>query len=257
MNNVLERFELKGKVALVTGGSRGLGLQMAQALGGAGATVVITARKADELDDARRRLESAGIRVHAKVCDIGRHQAIPDAIAAIVEEAGCIDILLNNAGATWGSPAEDYSLAGWQKVMDVNLTGTFLVTQEVAKRCMIPRKSGSIINIASVGGMRGGINFQFVGYSTSKAGVIQMTRALAAEWGKHGIRVNAISPGVFLTKMMAGTSAETHATYVARTPLGRLGREGDLDGIALLFASDASSFITGQVMVVDGGNVIT
>lgn len=250
-------FELNGKVALVTGGSRGLGLQMAKALGGAGARVLISARKKDELDSACAALRAAGVDATAFVNDLAKHDSIAPTVEKMLGHAGKIDILVNNAGATWGSPAEDYPLSGWQKVIDVNLTGTFLLTQEVARRSMIPGKAGKIVNVASVAALRGGINFQFVGYSASKAGVIQLTRALASEWGKHNITVNAIAPGVFPTKMMAGSIDSIRAPYVARTPLGRLGADGDLDGAVLLFASEASSFITGQILVIDGGNSIT
>jgi len=254
--NLKSMLDLTGRVALITGGSRGLGLQMAEALGEMGATVAITARKMKGLEEALAHLDKLGIKVTAFPCDLSKPELIPAMVQQVVERHGKIDILVNNAGSSWSASAVEYPLEGWQKMMDMNLTSPFVVTQEVARRSMIPNRYGKIINIASIAGLRGGY-FRYIGYSTSKAGLINFTRALASEWGEHNITVNAIAPGTFAAGMMVGRVDQVRDVVVARTPLGRLGDDDDLKGLTVLLASEASRYITGQIIAVDGGNSVT
>ena len=253
--NVKELLDLKGRTAIVTGGSRGLGLQMAEALGEMGAKLALTARKKDELDEAVAHLAKLGIEAHAWACDIGKRDAIAPVADAILAKFGKVDILVNNAGATWGSPAEDHPLDAWDKLMNVNLTGAFILSQIVAKKSMIPAKWGRIINIASVAGIAASDPrvVRTVAYNASKHGVVGLTRQCAAEWGEHGITVNAICPGFFPSKMTRAT-LDTAGEFVREmTPTQRLGNHEDLKGLAALLASEASRHITGQAIAVDGG----
>jgi len=251
---VQQLFDLSGKTALVTGGSRGLGLQMAQALGEAGARIMLSSRKAADLEQAVATLQDQGIDARWIAADCAKEADIQRLTDETLERMGDIDILVNNAGATWGAPAEDYPIEAWDKVMNLNIRGYFLLSQAVAKRSMIGRKSGSIINLASVAGLGGNpIEMKTIAYNTSKAAVINFTRALAAEWGHHGIRVNAICPGFFPSKMSAGLLEVMGQKILQGTPLGRLGDDEGLKGLTLLFASDAGKHITGQLMAVDGG----
>ncbi len=252
--NVRELFKIEGKVALVTGGSRGLGLQIAEALGEMGCKLALTARKADELVQARTHLETLGIEVLTIVNDLTDTAQIPGMVEQVIERFGTIDILVNNAGATWGAPAEEYPDAAWHKVMDLNVNALFFVAREVARRCMIPQQSGKIINIASVAGLRGSAtNVSTIAYHTSKGAVVNFTRALASEWGKYNINVNAICPGFFPSKMSAGLLGQVGETVIARAPLHRIGGDDDLKGAAVFLASEASRHITGQNLAVDGG----
>lgn len=247
-------FQLEGKVALITGGSRGLGLQMAEALGEMGCRVAISARKADELEDAKAHLKSKGIDTLTIVNDLQKPAGIPDLVGEVLGRHGQIDILVNNAGATWGAAAEDYPDEAWHKVMNLNVTAPFMLAREVGKRSMIPRQSGKIINIASVAGLKGsppGMNT--IAYNTSKAAAINFTRALAGEWGKYHINVNAICPGFFPSKMSAGLLDVLGEKVIEGTPLGRLGGDEDLMGTVVYFASEASRHVTGQYIAVDGG----
>ena len=257
MRTTQELFDLTGKTALVTGGSRGLGLQMALALGELGAKLVLTSRKQADLDEAVALLKERGVEATAIAADLGQEGAIgPLVDAALDALGGHIDILVNNAGATWGAPAEDYPLEAWDKVMNLNVRSIFLLSQAVGKRSMIPREYGKIINVASIAGLSGNApnSMQTVAYNTSKAAVINFTRTLAGEWGKYGITVNAIAPGFFPSKMTKGVLEQRGEDSIAkRAPLLRIGDNEDLKGIAALFASDASKHITGQVMAVDGG----
>jgi NAD(P)-dependent dehydrogenase (short-subunit alcohol dehydrogenase family) len=252
---IKQLFDLSGKVALITGGSRGLGLQIAEGLGEYGAKVILTARKQNELDAAKVHLEGLGVAVSVYQNDLTQFESVEPLVSRIVAEHGCIDILINNAGTTWGSPSADHPLEAWQKVMNLNLTGLFLVTQAVGKLSMIPRKAGRVVNIASVAGMQGNDPEMIatLAYNTSKGGVVNLTRALAAEWAGHGITVNSICPGYFPTKMTRGTLAYGEARILEHTPLGRLGNDEDLKGLALLLSSSASAFMTGQNIAVDGG----
>ncbi|QJR13355.1 SDR family oxidoreductase [Usitatibacter palustris] len=251
-------FNLKGKVALVTGGSRGLGLQIAEGLGDMGAKVAITARKADELVEAKKHLEARGIEVHTIVNDLSKFEAIPAMVDEVVKKFGTIDILVNNAGASWGAPAEQYPDEAWHKVMNLNINAMFFLSREVGRRCMIDRKSGKIINIASVAGLSGNPpDMTTIAYNTSKGAAVNFTRALATEWGKYNINVNAICPGFFPSKMASGILEKIGARVIAATPLGRIGGEEDLKGVAAFLASEASRHITGQYIAVDGGNSVT
>jgi gluconate 5-dehydrogenase len=256
--HVRDLFDLSGKVALITGGSRGLGLQMAEALGEMGARLAITARKTDELAEAAARLDRGGHKALTVANDLAQLTGIPKLVDHVVSGLGDIDILVNNAGASWGAPAESHPADAWFKVMNLNVNATFFLSQEVARRCMIPRKAGKIINMASVAGLSGGSpDMATVAYNTSKAAVINCTRSLAAEWGKYNINVNAICPGFFPSKMSRGALEKIQASVIARTPLHRLGGDEDLKGVAVFLASAASRHITGQYIAVDGGACIT
>jgi NAD(P)-dependent dehydrogenase (short-subunit alcohol dehydrogenase family) len=252
---VQQLFDLTGRTALITGGSRGLGLQMAFALGEAGAKVVISSRKAADLEQAMMSLQDAGIDARYIAADAGSPDDIQRLASETLELVGDVDILINNAGATWGAPAEDHPVEAWDKVMNLNVRGYFLLAQAMAKRSMIPRKRGRIINVASIAGLGGNPAFmQTIAYNTSKGAVVNFTRALAGEWGRHGITVNAIAPGFFPSKMTQGLlKAVGEEEMASHAPLLRLGDDEDLKGTALLFASDAGKHITGQIMAVDGG----
>ena len=257
---IQQLFDLKGKTALVTGGSRGLGLQMAHALGEAGARIMLSSRKADELEKAVADLEASGIDARWTAADCAVEADIHRLADETLERMGDIDILVNNAGAAWGAPAEDHPLDAWDKVMNLNVRGYFLLSQRVAKKSMIARKQGRIINIASIAGLGGNPpEMQTIAYNTSKGAVVNFTRALACEWGHYGITVNAICPGFFPSKMTRGTLENLgEEKLAAHAPLKRLGDDEDLKGITLLYASDAGKHITGQWLAVDGGvSVVT
>jgi NAD(P)-dependent dehydrogenase (short-subunit alcohol dehydrogenase family) len=257
MTTTLELFSLQGKTALVTGGSRGLGLQMALALGELGAKVVVTSRKQADLDEAVAVLKEQGVQAYAIAADLGKEAAIDPLVDAALDAlGGHIDILVNNAGATWGAPAEEYPLEAWDKVMNLNVRSIFLLSQAVGKRSMIPRRSGRIINIASIAGLAGNApgTMKTVAYNTSKAALINFTRSLAGEWGEYGINVNALAPGFFPSKLSAGViKAIGEDRLAAEAPLKRLGGDEDLKGAVALFASEAGRHITGQTLAVDGG----
>ncbi|PTA67236.1 SDR family oxidoreductase [Deinococcus arcticus] len=248
-------FDLSGKVALVTGGSRGLGLQIAEALGEYGASVVLTARKAHELEAAAAHLRAQGMTVHVLPGDLSALETIDAAVEQLLAQVGHIDILVNNAGATWGAPTAEHPLDAWQKVMNVNVNGAFVLTQSVLRRSMLPRGWGRIINVASVAGLRGNDPRMVptLAYNTSKGALVNFTRALAAEFAAQGITVNSICPGYFPTRMTRGTLAYGEAAILEHTPMRRLGGDEDLKGVALLLASDAGAYITGQNIAVDGG----
>ena len=248
-------FDIAGRVAVVTGGSRGLGLQIAEGYAEAGAKLVITARKVEALKKAEAHLRSLGAEVLSLPLDLSQAEAPEQLIDKALSTFGQLDILVNNAGATWGAPAEAHPLDAWHKVLNLNVTAAFLLSQAAAKRALIPQQKGRIINIASVAGLQGNPP-QMIGtaaYNTSKGALVNMTRALAAEWGKYGVTVNAVAPGYFPTKMTKGTLQYAEDAITAAAPLGRLGGNQDLKGLALLLASDASAYITGQVIAVDGG----
>jgi gluconate 5-dehydrogenase len=255
---VQELLSLKGKTALVTGGSRGLGLQMAEALGEMGAKVAITARKQDELDEAISHLKKMHVEAKAYVCDIGKREQIAPLTDAVLKDFGKVDILVNNAGATWGAPAEDHPLEAWDKLVNVNLTGAFLLAQQIAKRSMIPNKWGRIINTASVAGITASDPrvVRTVAYNATKHGLVGLTRQLAAEWGAHGITVNAICPGFFPSRMTKATLGKDMQLILDGTPTGRVGNDEDLKGLVVLLASEASRHITGQAIAVDGGATV-
>ena len=254
MHTIQQLFDLTGKTALITGGSRGLGLQMAEALGEQGARLVITSRKQSELDEAVAHLKQRGVDVMAVASDLSRESSVAPLVEAAMKQLGHIDILINNAGATWGAPAEDHPLEAWDKVMNLNVRSIFLLSQAVGKQSMIPRRYGRIVNIASIAGLSGnGPDMQTLAYNTSKAAVINFTRTLAGEWGQYGITVNALAPGFFPSKMSRGLLEKMGDAAAERAPLRRLGDDEDLKGAVLLFATDAGKHITGQTLAVDGG----
>ncbi|MDQ8701115.1 SDR family oxidoreductase [Streptomyces sp. LHD-70] len=248
-------FSLEGRTALVTGGSRGIGLQIAEALGAQGAHVLISSRKADSLESAQRHLSGLGAKAEWIAADCGKEDQVVRLAEDAMERLGKIDILVNNAGATWGARTEDHPLAAWDKVMNLNVRSIFLLSQQVAKLSMIPAGYGRILNVASIAGLRGNApsSAKTIAYNTSKAAVINFTRALAAEWAPYGINVNALAPGFFPSDMTRGTLENRLDQIVARVPQGRIGDGDDLKGAALLFTSNAGKHITGQTLAVDGG----
>jgi len=256
MRTTQELFSLQGKTALVTGGSRGLGLQMAEALGEQGARLVISSRKQEELDIAVAHLTSKGIEASAIAADLSHEANVGPFVEEALRRLGQIDILINNAGASWGAPAEEHPLDAWDKVMNLNVRSIFLVSQAVGKLSMIPRGYGRIVNISSIAGLAGNPpgTMSTIAYNTSKGAIVNFTRALAGEWGRHGITVNSIAPGFFPSKMTKGVLATIGADVLAKdAPLARLGDDEDLKGAVVLFASDAGKHITGQILAVDGG----
>ncbi|MEK4404448.1 SDR family oxidoreductase [Sporosarcina sp. FSL K6-6792] len=251
---VLDLFRLTGKTAIVTGGGRGLGAQIAKGFAEAGANVVLCSRNVEACIEMSKELETLGVRSIGLACDVTNQKDVKKVVEETMKIFGTIDILVNNSGATWGAPVVDMPYEAWKKVMDVNVNGTFLMSQEVGK-IMIEQENGKIINIASVAGL-GGTHPSFmdtIGYNTSKGAVITFTKDLAAKWGQHNINVNAIAPGFFPTKMSKVTIEQGHEYILNSTPLNRLGSEEDLKGVALFLASKASDYVTGDILLVDGG----
>lgn len=247
-------FKLKGQTAIITGGGRGLGAQIADAFAEAGANIILCSRNIDACEKTSEKLREKGASCLAFPCDVTKKKDVQYVVKKAVNHFEKIDILVNNSGTTWAAPAEEMPLEAWNKVMNVNVTGTFLMTQEVGK-VMIKQKKGKIINIASVAGF-GGTDprlMDTVGYNTSKGAVITLTKDLASKWGKHNIHVNAISPGFFPTKMSRQLIEMSKEKILELTPLKRLGTESDLKGAALFLASSASNYVTGDILTVDGG----
>lgn len=245
-------FDFAGEVALVTGGSRGLGLEIAEAFGRAGASVVITARRQAWLDQAEKTLRGQGIATLALICDVSDPSSVEQAVEQALARYGKIDILVNNAGQVWAEPTAAMPFERWQQVITTNLTGTFLMSQAVGRH-MLTRQKGSIVNISSVAGLSGG-EVNFIGYSASKAGIINLTRALAVEWASSHIRVNAVAPGFFRTRLTQGLLDQgAEARVAVTTPMGRIGQAGELAPSVLFLASEGASYITGQVLPLDGG----
>jgi gluconate 5-dehydrogenase len=249
-------FDLSGRVAIVTGGSRGLGAEFAEGLAEAGASLMLCARRDEWLVPALEAMRAQGFTADGMRCDVSQPvdvQAVVDRTLALY---GKVDILVNNAGVSWGGRPEAMTLEQWQKVIDINLTGAFVFSQ-AAGREMLKRQYGRIINVSSIAGMQGNVNGPYyAAYAASKAGLMGLTRELAASWGRQGIRVNAIAPGFFHSRMADASIAMIERDIRATTPLGRVGARGELKGVAVFLASDASNYVTGQVIVVDGGGTI-
>ena len=255
MGSIKKAFDLTGKSALITGGSRGLGLQIAEALGEQGAKIILSSRKAPDLEQAQKHLAGLGIKADWIAADNARDDDVKRLADEAIAKLGRIDILVNNAGASWGAPTEDHPIEAWDKVMNLNIRSVFLLSQQIGKRSMIPNKYGRIINLASIAGLRGSTGeIQTIAYNTSKGAVVNFTRALAGSWGRYGITVNALAPGFFPSKMTKGIIEMVGVEKLSEgAPLRRIGDEDDLKGAALLFASDAGKHITGQILAIDGG----
>lgn len=254
--HIRELFDLTDKTAIVTGGSRGIGVEMAEALAEAGANLMLCARREEQLHETVENFRARGFQAEGKVCDVSKEEDVQEVVKSTVEKFGKIDILINNAGVSWGAMPEEMTLEQWQRVIDINLTGCFLMAQAVGRE-MLEQGSGSIINIASIAGMTSSANGPFyAGYVASKAGLIGLTRELAASWGRKGIRVNAIAPGFFRSRLADKVIDIYERTIQENNVIPRIGNEGELKGVTVFLASDASSYITGQTIVVDGGMTI-
>lgn len=251
--NVKQLFDLSGRVAIVTGGSVGLGRQMAEGLAEMGANLVLCARKLERCEQAAEGLRELGVETLALACDVSKPANVEGMVSAALSRFGRIDILINNAGTSWGAPVEEMRLEDWNKVIETNLTGTFLCSQVVGK-VMLQQKRGKIINMASVAGLNGASpELQAIGYHASKGGVISFTKDLACKWARHNIQVNAIAPGWFPTHMSNWVLEHHKEFFLERIPQRRFGGEHDLKGAAVFLASEASAYVTGHVLVVDGG----
>jgi len=246
-------FNLTGRVAIITGGSIGLGRQMAEGLAEMGAHLVLCARKEERCREAAEELQQLGVKATAMACDVKSPTSIQQVVDATIAQFGRVDVLINNAGISWGAPVEEMRLEDWNKVIETNLTGTFLCAQAVGK-VMIRQGRGKIINIASVAGLGGApAELPAIGYHASKGGVISFTKDLACKWAAHNIQVNAIAPGWFPTHMSNRVLEHYKELFLSHIPLRRFGNEHDLKGAAVFLASDASNYVTGHVLVVDGG----
>jgi NAD(P)-dependent dehydrogenase (short-subunit alcohol dehydrogenase family) len=251
--NARELFDLTGRVAIITGGSIGLGRHMAQGLAEMGAHLVLCARRAERCQQAAAELGHIGVTAIAFACDVKSPASVQEMVDAALAQFGRIDILINNAGISWGTPAEEMRLEDWNKVIETNLTGTFLCAQAVGK-VMIRQGRGKIINIASVAGLGGAPpELPAIGYHASKGGVISFTKDLACKWAAHNIQVNAIAPGWFPTHMSNRILEHHKELFLSHIPMRRFGNEHDLKGAAVFLACDASNYVTGHVLVVDGG----
>jgi NAD(P)-dependent dehydrogenase (short-subunit alcohol dehydrogenase family) len=251
--NARRLFDLTGRVAIITGGSIGLGRQMAEGLAEMGANVALCARKKERCQETADQLAGLGVKTLAFGCDVKDPAAIKEVVASTLQNFGRIDILINNAGVSWGAPVEEMTLEQWNKVMDTNLTGPFLFSQAVGK-AMTGQGHGKIINIASVAGLVGAsADMQAIGYHASKGGVIAFTKDLACKWAAHNVQVNAIAPGWFPTHMSNWILEHRKESLLQKIPVHRFGSDHDLKGAAIFLASDASAYVTGHVLVVDGG----
>jgi NAD(P)-dependent dehydrogenase (short-subunit alcohol dehydrogenase family) len=256
MPSIRDLFDLSGRVAIVTGGSRGLGEEMAEGLAEAGAALMLCARRQEWLSPTIDRFRRAQFRVDGILADVAKPADVQAVVDATIKAYGQVDILINNAGVTWGERPEDMPLDKWQKVVDVNLTGAFLFSQ-AAGREMLKREYGRIINVASIAGLNASVRGpHYAGYAATKAGLMGLTRELAASWGRQGIRVNAIAPGFFHSRLADPAIPLAEPSIKASSPIPRVGAAGELKGVAVFLAADASNYITGQVIVVDGGRTI-
>lgn len=256
LKNAKELFDLTGKTAIVTGGSRGIGKEMAEGLAEAGANLMLCARRQEWLDETVNEFEARGFNVVGKACDVAKPEKVQAFVDETVAKFGAVDVLVNNAGISWGAMPEDMPLEKWQKVLDVNLTGCFLMAQACGRE-MLKQNSGSIINIASIAGLTSSANGPFyAGYVASKAGLIGLTRELAASWGRKGIRVNAIAPGFFHSRLADAVIDIYERSIQENNVIPRVGNEGELKGVVVFLASEASSYITGQTIAVDGGMTV-
>lgn len=256
MKSLKELFDLSGRAAIVTGGSRGLGEEMAEGLAEAGASLMLCARREQWLTPTLDAFRARGFKVEGKVCDVSDALQVQDVVDSTISAFGKIDILINNAGIAWAAEPEAMPLDKWQKVIETNLTGTFLFAQAAGKE-MLRRKSGCIINVASIAGMIGSVSTShWAGYAASKAGIVGLTRELAATWGRSNIRVNAIAPGYFHSRLADPAIVHAEPQIKATSPIPRVGEAGELKGVAVFLASDAASYITGQTIIVDGGRTI-
>jgi gluconate 5-dehydrogenase len=254
-----ELFDLTGKVAIVTGGATGLGRQIADALAECGADVVVCARDAERCAAAAGELAGLGVPTLGLGCDVRDPAAVAALVGRAVAELGRVDILVNNAGTSWGAPAEDVPLAGWQKVVDVNLTGAFLFAQAVGRELIRRGEGGKIVNVASIMAFRGAEAeiMDSLPYNATKGGLVAMTIDLAVKWARHGICVNAIAPGWFPSDLSGVVLERSAERLRASIPLGRFGGPHDLKGAAAFLASPASDFVTGITLPVDGGRLAT
>ncbi len=252
--HVRDLFDLTGKVAIVTGGSRGVGKEIATALGEAGAKLAITARREEWLTLTQKELEGMGIECSSVVADVSEVEGVKKMVAKTLEKWGKIDILVNNAGVVWAAPPEQMSLDKWDYVMNINARGTFICCQEVGRE-MIRQKHGNIINISSAVGVSAidPKSGQFISYQASKAAINIMTKQLAVEWGPHNIRVNVIAPSFLSTRLTDALIARTGENMKRWIPLGRIGRPDEIRGAVVFLASEASSYVTGQILCLDGG----
>jgi len=257
MTELKQLFDLSGQVALITGGSRGLGEEIAEGLAEAGASLMLAARREQWLTPAVESMKKRGFRCDGAMCDVSKPAQVEAVVKQTLSVYGQIDILVNNAGVTWGAPAEAMPLDKWQQVLEVNLTGAFLFSQACGVH-MIQRKYGRIINVASIAGLKSSMpqGIHYAGYAASKAGLLGLTRELAAQWAPHNIRVNAIAPGFFPSRMTEKVLERAQAYIESGIPMARVGNPGELKGVAVFLAAPASNYITGQIIVVDGGATI-
>ena len=256
MSNVKDLFNLEGRVSVVTGGATGLGLQMATALAEAGSNIVVCSRKLESCEQAAREIEQLGVEALAVACDVTKPDQVEAMKDATLAKFGRVDVLVNNAGRAWVAPPEDLPLERWQQVFDLNITAPFICAQALGRE-MIKAKRGKIINIASIAGLvgRNPRAYNSLAYGSSKGALVNFTRDLAVKWAQHNIQVNCICPGFFVTPLNQKLYEKNKENIDREIPLGRVGGADDLKGIAVLLASDASSFITGAIVPVDGGTV--